>query len=97
MFLVKFGRGPLSNFILHWPIQLTRSTLLHLLRCNREYREHLNHDFHEYLRNILVRRNPSSVNPKALEEELNALEEVDEHIVARLDILRCLQDIDIKA
>ena len=37
------------------------------------------------------------MNPKALEEELNALEEVDEHIVARLDILCCLQDITIKA
>jgi hypothetical protein len=31
------------------------------------------------------------MNPKALEEELNALEEVDEHIVARPDILRSLQ------
>jgi hypothetical protein len=94
MFLVKFGSGLLSKFILQ--IQLTRSTLLHLLRCDREYREHLDHDFHEYLRHILGRRNPS-MNPKALEEELNALKEVDEHIVARLDILRCLQDIDIKA
>jgi hypothetical protein len=36
------------------------------------------------------------VNPKALEEELNSLEEVDEHIVARLDILRCLQDIALQ-
>jgi hypothetical protein len=37
------------------------------------------------------------MNPKALEEELNALKEVDEHIVACLDVLRCLQDIGIKA
>ena len=37
------------------------------------------------------------MNPEALEEELNALEEVDKHIVARLDIFRCLQDIGIKA
>jgi hypothetical protein len=37
------------------------------------------------------------MNPKALEEELNALKEVDEHIVAGPYILRCLQDIDIKA
>ena len=36
------------------------------------------------------------MNTKALEKELNALEEVDEHIVARLDIFRCLQDIGIK-
>jgi hypothetical protein len=37
------------------------------------------------------------MNTKALEEELNALKEVDEHIVARLDTLRRLQDIGIKA
>ena len=70
--------------------------MLYLLRCNREYREHLDHNFHEYLDHILGRRNPS-MNSKALEEELNALKEVDEHIVARLDIFRCLKDIGIKA
>ena len=37
------------------------------------------------------------MNPKALEEELNLLKEVDKHIVARLDILGCLKDIGIKA
>ena len=37
------------------------------------------------------------MDPKALEEELNALEEVDEHVVARLDIFRCLQDIGIRS
>ena len=71
-------------------IQLTCSALLHLLRCNCKYREHLNHDVHKYLRHIIGRRNPS-MNPKALEEELNALKEVDKYIMARLDILRCLQ------
>ena len=37
------------------------------------------------------------MNPKALEEELNALKEINKHIVARLDIFRCLKDIDINA
>ena len=36
------------------------------------------------------------MNPQALEEELNALEEVDEHIVARSDILCCLKNIRIR-
>ena len=37
------------------------------------------------------------MNPKALEEELDAMKEIDEHIVARLDVLRRLQDIGIRA
>ncbi len=36
------------------------------------------------------------MNPKALEEELNALEEVDEDIVARPNIFCCLQNISVK-
>ena len=36
------------------------------------------------------------MNPKALEKELNALKEVDEHIVTRPDILRCLLTIGVR-
>ena len=36
------------------------------------------------------------MNSKALEEELNALEEVDEHIVTRPDIFRRLQSVRIE-
>ena len=36
------------------------------------------------------------MNPKALKEELNAFKEVDEHTVARPDILRCLENIGIR-
>ena len=87
MFLVKFEISRISEYILQ--IQLTCSTLLHLLRSDSEYREYLGHDFHQYFRDLLGRRNPS-MNPKSLQEELNALKEVDEHIVARSDILCCL-------
>ena len=87
MFLVEIESTRISEYILQ--IQLTCSTLLHLLRRDREYREYLGHDFHENFRHLLGRRNPS-MNPKAFEEELNTLEEVDEHIVARPHILCCL-------
>ena len=87
MFLVKFESSQISEYILQ--IQLTCSTLLHFLRCDGEYREYLGHDLHKYFRHILGRSNPC-MDPKSLEEELNALEEVDEHIVARPHILCCL-------
>ena len=89
-------RAPIAALRRRAQTRLTCSALLYLLRCNREYMKNLDHDFHEYLHHILGRCNPS-MNPKALEEELNVLKEVDKHIVARLDILRCLKDIDIEA
>jgi hypothetical protein len=36
------------------------------------------------------------MDPEALEEELNVLEEVDQHIMARPDILCCLQNTALK-
>ena len=93
MFLFEYESVSGSTYILQ--TRLTCLALLHLLRCNGKYGEHLGHNFHKYLHHILGRREPS-MNPKALEEELNALKEIDEHIVARLDILRCLQDIGVK-
>jgi hypothetical protein len=94
MSLIECKSGLSSRIIFR--IQLTCSALLHLLHCNGENRKHLDHDFHEYLHHIIGWRDPS-VNPKTLEEEVNAFKEVDKHIVARLDILRCLQDVGIKA
>jgi hypothetical protein len=69
--------------------QLTRSTLPHLLRCDREDIQHLDHYLHNYLRHGICwsyRR----IRLEALEKVLHVLEQIDESFLACFNILGCL-------
>ena len=69
--------------------QLTRSTLPHLLRRNREDVQHFDHDLHDYVGHGVCRWH-SGISLEALEEVLDAPEEIGEGILARFNILGCL-------
>jgi hypothetical protein len=64
---------------------LTCLTFLDLLRGDREYIQHLDHDLHEYPCQFGVTK-ASRINLEALEEGLHALKEVEEHIMARTHV-----------
>jgi hypothetical protein len=74
--------------------QRTRSTLLHLLCCNREDIQHLNHYLHDYVRHC-IRWLYCRMRLEALEEVLDVLEEIDEGAMARFDILGCLSQSSV--
>ena len=75
--------------------QLTCSLSGDLLRRDGKDGEHLSHDLHKHLRHFGSQRN-LSINPKTLEEVLNALKQLDERIVARAHIFRRLNNVVVK-
>ncbi len=75
--------------------ELTCSHSFRLLRRDGENREYLSHDLHKYLRHFSGQRNPS-INPKALEEALDALKDFDKRIVASALIFCRLCDVGVQ-
>jgi hypothetical protein len=64
----------------------TRSTLPHLFRGNREDAQHFDHNLHDYVRHCL-RRFHCRIGLKTLEEFFDAIEEIDQGVLARFNIL----------
>src|SRR6266850_4946469 len=74
--------------------QLTRSSLINLLRCNSESREYLKHYFCDNTHH-LGRRYHFGIKLEPSKEILDADKEANELILARIDILGCLTDADV--
>ena len=74
---------------------LTCSTLLDLLRGDREDIQYLDHDLHKYLRQFGAEKT-LRINLEALEEVLHAPKKVEEHIVAHALILCRLYNLGVK-
>jgi hypothetical protein len=75
--------------------QPTRSTLPHLFRCNREDVQYCDHYLHDYVGHCIRWRN-CGIRLEALEEVLNAPEEIGEGILACFNILGCLLQTPVK-
>ena len=69
---------------------LTHTTLLYLLRSHPKNGKHLDHNLYNNIYQFRWRRHPS-VDFKALEECLHALEDVDESVLACANIYGCLR------
>jgi hypothetical protein len=65
--------------------QRTRSSLSHFLRSNCEDVQHLDHDLHDYVRHCVCWRY-CSIRLEPLEEVLDTFKEIDEGLLAGLDI-----------
>ena len=74
--------------------QRTRSTLLHLFCRNREDVQHFDHYLHDYVSHCGCRRH-CDMRFEALEEVLDAPEEIDESLFARFNILGCLLQMSV--
>ena len=67
-------------------MRLTQSPLVDLLRCHSKSRENLHQYFYDNISDSWCKRDPC-VNIKSAEESLDGLEQIDESIIARSNIL----------
>jgi len=74
--------------------QLTRSSLFNLLCRDGEDRQYLNHDLHDGVRHCCGRLN-SCIRFQPPEEPLYTFENINEHVLTRIDILGRLADIEV--
>jgi hypothetical protein len=72
--------------------ELTPSPLFNLHCHNRKDREHFYHDFHHHVRHCL-RWFCFCMTLETLEKALDALKEIDEHVLARIHILCGLKGV----
>ena len=66
--------------------QLTRSSLIDLLRCDAKNRQYLNHDLHYNVRHCHS-GSYFRVGLQPPEKILDTLKEIDEHVLTSIDIL----------
>jgi hypothetical protein len=76
---------------MNFQVVRTGSTLLHLLRRNREDVQDFNHDLHDYASHRVSWWH-FRVRFKPFEEVLDTLEEISKGFLARFDILGSLTD-----
>ena len=74
---------------------LTCSTLLDLLHRNREDIKYFNDHLHKYLRQFGLEK-ASRISLETCEKVVHAAKDVEEHIMARTDILCRLRDLNIR-
>jgi hypothetical protein len=73
---------------------LTEPSLLDLLCRKRKYREHFRHDLNQYARQRLEQPGHFGINMKALEENRDAIDKVDECVIACTDTKGRLASIE---
>jgi hypothetical protein len=87
-FFKYFSENILETTIYHRE-QRTRSTLPHLLRCDREDIKHLDHYLYNYVRHCICWLH-CRISLEALEEVLHVSEEIGKSVLACFNIFGCL-------